>query len=398
MAVMRIRRITAEERAALSLPVQTYAFGPSPIAELGPATQAATHQYAEGHVLLVAEQDGAAQACVAGVLMRQNLRGGTYPMAGVADLATAPLARRRGFGRALLDELLGQLRDGGQVVSTVYPFRPSYYERFGFVGLPRTRSVSFAPGAFVGLLHADLGGEVDCVRIGSGYDAYRRLTLRMLEARHGFSVLPAARARRIRDLDEHWLVSVRVDGRIAGALTYRITGHGGELAGDDLLATGPLARALLLQFVARHVDQVATVTLTVAPDEYPELWATDLEAVTTARLSFPASPAPMARVLSLAGLDGLACGPGLASVEIVGDRFLAGTYMLDGRPGALVVQRDPGVEPAATLTVAGLSALVYGVLGPAEIAVRGYGSISAEGARQLATLFPPSVPYLFASF
>ena len=51
---------------------------------------------------------------------------------------------------------------------------------------------------------------------------------------------------------------------------------------------------------------------------------------------------------------------------------------------------------AAKLTAAGMSALVYGVLGPEDTVVRGLGDIPAAPAAQLRTLFPRQVPYLYA--
>ena len=45
-----------------------------------------------------------------------------------------------------------------------------------------------------------------------------------------------------------------------------------------------------------------------------------------------------------------------------------------------------------------MSALIYGVLGPENIVVRGLGDIPAESAARLRTRFPRQVPYLYARF
>jgi hypothetical protein len=164
-------------------------------------------------------------------------------------------------------------------------------------------AVTFAPAAFTDLLHADLDGSVSWEAARDGYDAFRALTLQLVEQRHGFAVLPEYRTVQLRDSEDRWLVTARSGGVVIGAMAYQITGHGGELVGDDLLTTSPLGRALILQFVARHIDQVDRVITTVAPDEMPELWTTDLVGVTEARTSFPTAPAPMARVLSLDAVD-----------------------------------------------------------------------------------------------
>ena len=120
---------------------------------------------------------------------------------------------------------------------------------------------------------------------------------------------------------------------MAGAFAYRITGFGGDLIADDLLAATPLSKALLLQFFAQHADQVSRIVVTVPASEMPELWSTDFAGVTQTATSFPRSPAPMARILSVDGLAGMPVGPGQVTLEVVRDPFIAGRYTLDGTAG-----------------------------------------------------------------
>src|SRR5580692_3638195 len=103
---MEIRRLTADERPEVSLPIQTYAFQASPPDDRLAERLRRNQDYYAGNLTLVAEEDG---------------------------VATLPLARRRGYASALVTRLLDQMRDEGHVVSTLYPFRPSFYERFGYV-------------------------------------------------------------------------------------------------------------------------------------------------------------------------------------------------------------------------------------------------------------------------
>jgi predicted acetyltransferase len=395
---MEIRELGAAERASVSLPMQEYAFQATPAnADLAQALERRQRFY-EGNLTLVAEEDGDAVAQADGLPMRQNVRGAVYPMAGVAGVATLPRARRRGYARALVNELLDRMRDTGHAVSTLYPFRASFYQRFGYVGLPTTRTVTFPPAALAELLRADLPGEVTLAPAAEGYDAYRALTERVLARRHGFSVLPDYRARELRENGNRWIATAWAGGAPVAATTYRITGYGGVMVADDLLAVSPLGRALLLRFLAAHTDQVSQVEVRVGADELPELWATDLTARATAEVSFPAAGAPMARVLDLPSLAGLPVGQERVAVEVAGDRFIAGGYVLDGRSGTLEVTRAGGGAGGPTLTAAGLSALVYGVLDPEEIVLRGLGDIPAEPAARLRTLFPRQVPYLYARF
>jgi Acetyltransferase (GNAT) domain len=394
---MEIRRIGADERVTTTFPLQAYAFEATPLPPGEEEKFPGYVPYQAGNLTLAADDSGTILAAATAIPMRQNVRGSTYPMAGVAGVATHPLARRQGHVRTLLTRLLGEMRDSGHVVSVLYPFRPSFYERFGYAGLPKSRKVTFSPAGLAALLRADLPGEVRLERVKDGYDAYREFTLRLLGRCHGFAVFPDYRAVRLRDENQQWLATARVDGEVVGAVPYRIAEHGGDLVADALLTTGPLGRALLLQFFARHVDQVTRVSVTVTPAELPELWATDLDAVTEARVAGPGMNAPMARVLSVDGLAGLAVGPGRVAVTVVEDPFIAGEYLLDGTSGKLDVARGAGAA-GATLTAAGLSALVYGVLDPEELAIRGMGVVPGDAAGELRALFPRQHPFLFADF
>jgi GNAT superfamily N-acetyltransferase len=395
---MEIRRISSKERLTHSFPLQAYAFEASPAPPEDAERWPAWLPFQEDSITLVVEDAGTALAAVTAIPMRQNVRGTLHPMAGIAGVTVHPVARRQGHIRALMDRLLGDMRDDGHPVSALYPFRASFYERFGYVGLPKRRQVTFAPADLGHLVRADLPGEVTWERAARGYDTYRAFTLRLAAERHGFAVFPDNRAERLRADDRHWLVTARVDGEVAAAAAYRITGHGGDLLVDDLLTTTPLSRALLLQFFARHVDQVDRVVAGIAADELPELWATDLGTVTEGRTRVPYANAPMARVLAVPPLAGARVGPGRVVVEVVDDPFIAGTYLLDGRSGALEVGGDEPGAPRATLRAGGLSALVYGVLDPDDLPLRGFGAVPADAGAQLRALFPRAVPYLFADF
>ncbi|MFC4016632.1 enhanced intracellular survival protein Eis [Micromonospora sp. GCM10011542] len=392
--------MSADERLTTSFPLAAYAFESSPLGAARIEEFRDYLPYNQGNRTLIVEEDGRTLAAGSAIPMRQNLRGTVLPMAGVAGVASHPLARRQGHVRTVLHQLLDEMRDEGHPLTALYPFRPSFYARFGYTSLPKPRTVTFTPADLGPLLRRELPGEVGWERIGTGYPAWRAFTERCLGQRHGFSVFPDYRDVGLRDRDERWLLTARVDGEITGVVTYRIDEHGGTLAADDLLVADPLARALLLQFFARHVDQVQRVTVQVPPDELPELWLTDLDVHVEARAARPGSSAPMARLLSLDALTGLPAGPGRVRVELTGDRWLAGSHLLDGTTGALelVPGAASGRAPTATLTAAGLSALAYGVLDPAELPWRGWGEVPVDAAAELRSIFPRRVPYLFADF
>jgi GNAT superfamily N-acetyltransferase len=394
--VTRVRQISAAERLTTTFPLQAYGFEASPAAPDVAESFRDQLPYVEGNTTLVVEDGDTTLAAASSIPMRQHVRGRVLDMAGIGGVVSHPLARRQGHIRTLLDRLLGQVRDAGAAISALYPFRPSFYARFGYVGLPQARRATFPPDGLAPLLRAELPGEVRWRAVAEGYDDLRALTLRLLDRVHGFAVFPDFRAVSLRDQGRTWLATAEAGGEVIGVLTYTIEEHGGALRADALLTTEPLGRALLLQFLARHVDQVATVSLIVTPDENPELWATDLAVRTVSSVAFPGSPAPMARVLSVPGLAGIAVGAGAVTVEVVDDPYVGGVHALAAGPDGLEV--GSGGRPAATLTAAGLSALVYGVLDPAELPLRGLGAVPGDAAAALRRLFPPRTPFVYAVF
>lgn len=392
---MEIRQVSADERTDTMFPLQAYAFFASPWAEEDRETYRRRMVYYRSALSLVAQEDGRSLACVGAFPMRQNVRGAVLDMAGVASVAAHPEARRRGFVRALLERLLREMRERGCVVSSLYPFRPSFYGRLGYVGLPRRRTADMEAAGLGHLLRVDLPGTVHQLPMREAFETYDGLVVRMLEERHGWAVFDDVRKAEFRE-DKTWVAVARTAGQTVGAVSYRIDAYGGRLVASDLLTTGALGRALLLQFLARHVDQVERIVVTVGPDDVPELWGTDLAVTTESTVSFPRAPAPMARVLDVPGLTGMPVGEGDLTVEVVDDDLIAGLYRLTGDDGRLSV--SAGGPPGAVLTAAGLSGLVYGVLDPVDVVARGLGQITGAAMGPLRGLFPRAMPYLFANF
>jgi predicted N-acetyltransferase YhbS len=391
---MQIRQISAAERTDTMFPLQTYAFFPSPWDETERELYRSRMVYYETTVSMIAEEDGQALAGVGAFPMRQNVRGAIYDMAGIASVASHPAARRRGLIRALLERLLREMRDRGCAVTALYPFRPSFYGRFGYVGLPRRRTAELTPEGLGHLLRVDLPGTVERLPMAEAFDTYDAMVLRLLEQRHGLAVYDDVRKAEFRH-DKRWVAIARAGDEVVGVVSYRIKDFGGDLVGGDLLTTGPLGRALLLQFFARHVDQVARIILTVGLDDAPELWGTDLPVAYGSRVAFPGSPGPMARVLDLRAMGGMPVGEGTVTVHVVDD-LIGGTYRLAGDGGRLDVGRAP--DATSTLTAAGLSGLVYGVLDPIDLIARGLGTVDAADVEPLRALFPRALPYLMADF
>ena len=66
------------------------------------------------------------------ISFQQMIRGVSLPMAGIAGVATKPEYRRKGLVRKLFEETYIYCKENNYPISTLYPFKVSYYEQFGY--------------------------------------------------------------------------------------------------------------------------------------------------------------------------------------------------------------------------------------------------------------------------
>lgn len=393
-----IRLVTADERLDLAMPLTRYAFEASPSEpdlEALRARLAVSSQRA--HVLLAS---GTPSACAGVLPMVQNVRGARLSMGGVAGVATHPGFRRRGHARALLRHVLADMRDQGHAVSALYPFRPSFYQRFGYVGLPQGKRVALDPRDLAPLVRADLPGEVTLSTFAEVAADARDFFERMMDRTHGMALRDDPGLGQLSGVTDQWAAVARRDGAVSGLLAYRVTRYGGELDARWFLHADPVSRSLLLAHVGRHADQVAAASLPLGPGDRPETWVTDADLTFSGRAAPLHAPSPMVRILSVPALSGIAAGDGRVAVRVVDD-LIGGDYELTGSGGRLAVTAGTGVPPGTELTELtghGLAALVFGVLDPDELALRGFGRVAGADTAALRSLFPPADPFLWEQF
>ncbi len=389
---IEIRQVDGEQMLDILYWLDNYAFQPTPPFpnreewEARIKTRVGTPYYA----VFEAGKGVAIAACPK---MTQNLRGRIFNMGGFADVSTRPEARRKGYSRRLIQYAFEQLVADGDVLSSLYPFRESFYERLGYVTFPQTRQAIFKPEAIAPLLKQDLEGEVELLFLGDGYDAYRAYVQQMQPGVHGMAMFndyegqkEAAQANR------SWLALARVAGEVAGLMVYTLKGD--QIMNYDFRAVRfyyrtSQAKYLLLAWLGRHIDQAAKIELWLPSYEQPNTWLADIRP----KLE-PVFVAPMGRVLDVSAISGMEVGPGSFRAAILDPHcpWNNGMWTFDGRSGFLDV--TPSQAADCSLTIQGLSALVYGVNHPGDFQVRGWGDPSPELQSTLRTMFPPKLPYL----
>jgi predicted acetyltransferase len=98
---------------------------------------------------VVAHVEGRLAAALKMYRLTQHLAGAALPMMGLAAVAVAPWARRRGHGRTLCRWALEAARARGDVLSALYPFKPAFYRSLGWGTVGELHTYVFAPEALV---------------------------------------------------------------------------------------------------------------------------------------------------------------------------------------------------------------------------------------------------------
>jgi predicted acetyltransferase len=393
---VEIREVDAEEFIETGRSVSHYAFNASP-QEPDLEEQRRSIPYQANSRFLVAFADGQAQATLTSHEMTQNLRGAVLPMGGVAGVASMPSARRRGMVRQMFERVFELHREMAMPISTLYPFRDSFYERMGYAGFPKPRYVTLKPGALAPLVRLEKPGTCEQVSMKDGYEEWRAFLERHQRRTHGFALRHRSYTRRLQDRNKLWVAFARHEGEIVGAMTFRITGYTEKMLVDTFYTTSSVGRYQLLDWIGRHTDQVQDVVIELRPDETPETWFHDLEATISTAFEH-AWPAPMGRVVDVARLGGIGCGEGEVTLD-VSDPLCAwntGRFTFRGEGGRLAV--EPGGNHAIPITIHGLSALVFTGHDPADFRFRGWGDPDAATQADLCGLFPAAVPDIHEMF
>ena len=395
MSTVTIRALTEfEERAAVVHGLGSYAFDPSPPRVPRENYERWLRNLTDATILAACEGERAiAMSCSSP--FSQNVRGQIWPMSAIWGVATHPGARRNGYIRQLMADLLRRGHDEGLPVTCLYPFRPSFYERMGYVSFPQPRIAQFDPRALAPLLRMSLNGAVELQSLREGYAVYRAYVLAQQRRTHGMAVCsePGTPNEANRD---YWLAVACVGGEPAGVMTYAIAGPEDDrtMHVNCFYAHTAPGLYLLLEWFARHIDQVERVRVRLPPAERPETWWPDLATLKTERV-WP----PMGRVLDVARIGGMAAGDGrfTACIRDPLCPWNEGVWTFAAEGGALTVT-PTSATPDCALTIQGLSALVYGTHDPGMFPFLGWGDAGPEAQAAMRAVFPALLPYMHEEF
>ena len=394
MTDITIRKLEGDEKLEAMYALNAYAFHATPPL-MNKDEWKENVRRREGVTYLALFEDARPVAGAAGTAMLQQVRGKLFDANGIWAVATAPAARRKGYCRSVMAQLLSTLREDGQAFSCLYPFRESFYERLGYVTFPLPRTARLTPAVLLPLLEQDLGGQIELLPMGDGYDTYRDYLDRLRQRTHGMAMFVVG-DKFAAQRNNLWLALAKVEGELVGLMLYQIKGD--EITQFLFRATRfyydtSQAKYLLLQWIARHADQAGQVEIGLPPFEQPETWLSDLQVKTESAIR-----AAMCRVLDVNKMSGMQIGPGRFTAHIT-DPFCPwneGIWRFESVDGTLQVARAD--EAGCSLSIQALTALVYGTHDPGDFTIRGWGDPSPQVLATMRTMFPPRAPYLHEYF
>jgi predicted acetyltransferase len=327
--------------------------------------------------------------------MTQNMRGKLFPVSGVWGVSTLPSARRKGYCRRTMAAVLRADRERGMVFSNLYPFRESFYERLGYVAFPLTKIAKLTSASLSPLLKMETGGEIELKLIGDAYDTYREYLAEMRPQTHGMAFFDYVdRGRANRNL--LWASLAKFDGKLEGLMLYNVQGT--EVTKYNFVAyrfyyRTSRARYLMLNWMARHVDQAEHIEIWLAADEYPELWLSDLQIKIE-----PAIRPAMNRVLDVEKLSGMDVGEGSFVVQVIDPLcpWNEGAWQFESSGGKLQVRKTSKAE--SQLKVQGLTALIAGAHDPQDFPLRDWGDPDAGLQSKMREMFPRLSPFMHENF
>jgi predicted acetyltransferase len=374
--------------------VSSYAFEPSPPLPVR-AERAAILRDRQEETFVALFDDGVPLSCAAAAPMTQQVRGTIYSMGGVWGVATDPTARRRGYSRQVIGQLLATLHESGIPLSCLHPFRERFYERLGYVTFPLPMRASFLCSALLPLLDTQMPGTVERMLVGEGISTFRRYLQRLQRKVHGMALFGQDGRDRMEE-NRYWMALARVDGQVVGVILYKLEGE--HAAGFTLRAyhfsyLSSAGRTLLLDWIARHDGQASHTVIHLPRHERPEIWHSGLRVKLESEVR-----APMGRIVDVTGIDGMHCGPGSFTARTSDELcpWNEGTWRFETVDGVLQIR--PARVADCNLSIQGLSALIYGTHDPADLVARGWGDPSPLVQEQMQNLFPPLLPHLYQFF
>ncbi len=392
---MEIRNLTDKERSEARW-LHRYAFGEWSDQDLKEEEMAYLQPK---QTIGLFDSNGRLVSTVAVIDFQQSVRGVIKRMGGIAEVSTYPEVRYQGNIRKLMEYAFAQMQKDGFSVSMLAPFKDSYYAKFGYAMANAPYLIIVQNHAIRYALSKNLDSDWTIERhraVDVQQQYFEFLNAVPLKQFHGFvtfsDITPQVWKIRCKD---SLIVFAKQNNKTMGMARYRIQRRDPrdedtqELVIIDFYWTNPTARSMLLNYFAKHADQVQSFTFHVPFDVKIEHWFKD------ATLKVKRFNPWMVRIIdverALSSLPGV--GEDELRLQVIDElcEWNNHVFALRSENDTLQVQRASGTS-SADLSIKALSALVYGTLPVEELEYQGLLKIKEEWVRHTLNRWFPTLP------
>jgi len=323
-----------------------------------------------------------------------------FPSMGLGTVAIAPTYRQRGFGGRMVATALEAASDRGDLLSSLYPFRASFYGRLGYGLCGDTHQYHIAPEA---LPSSELRAAVEVLSGGDDLREIVELYDRWARTQTGQVKRDARVWASLLAVEDRLLVAYRgthgqLEGYALASYPTQLPPQERYLSIEEHAWTTPEARRALYGWMASMGDQWRALTLRALPEHRLEDWLREPRLgggpVPQWGLWFPSAVlmrGPMFRVLKVDEAWSRRAVDPEASLTLrldVTDEQLptnSGSWRLRLEGGTVAVERGTGAADLTLRTgIQALSRIFLGALPPS--AALAAGLVEVEGVDRLRKL------------
>jgi predicted acetyltransferase len=342
-------------------------------------------------------EDGRLLATTRAIPMQQWFGGRPVPSAGVASVATMPEARGTGVGGALMQALLRRARDGGDLVTSLYPATIPFYRRLGYE-FGGTWTTYRAPletvprGEGEGVVEVFEGDDVSELR--ACYRSWASGRTGPIEAEDDDWWIDWVLNRWVRDSVQR-AVTVRGSAGVEGYATFSLQSRGRWQGYDvectHLVATTAGALSALLGYFRRFKGVGHGLRWQGSPNEPSGLHFAEETMEVHEQFRYMTRVLDVPGALEARGYPGTVAGQVVLDVEDPHFEENRGAFRLTVEGGTGKVERTEAGPDAVHLSIRAFSALYAGYLSTTDLAV---GGLMERPDALLSELFAVSPPFM----
>jgi predicted acetyltransferase len=344
--------------------------------------------------------DGTIVSTLRNIIFKQSIRGVLKDMGGIAGVTTAPEYRRQGHVKALIKAAFLDMKQKGQVLSTLHPFKESFYATYGYVTTNTWIDVKIPSHSIShylnGVKKLDSNWQFERVKAVDVKAEVLSFVTQLETIPHGLVIDPDRS-------DEIWqsyhensrVVFVKKDGKTQAMAKYTKKGNleTGEIVIREMYWQNLDARDKLFGFFALHQDDSPYIWMQVPFGTNFCTWLRDSMTPFETKMYYRPM---MVRVMDVEKVIESLPAPVEGEIGFtLEDNYCNwnnGDYQLISQAGKLKAVRKKDNSSKIIMNIEGLSALVYGALSIQEVVHRGWLTGLDEKTTEILDRWFPTIP------